>query len=157
LSLNASQKYIRDEILSASPQKLIVLLYGGAIKNLEEAKKHIHDEDPYHYTKHYTKAEAIIAELTGAVKTESNPEVGINLLRLYDYMYQALLDSHAKRDEEKLSSVIEMLRDMRNTWVQAIEKAEDEPVVSDSTPTATASAATNIAPPPKRPSLSFEA
>jgi flagellar protein FliS len=152
LTQAASKQYLRDEILGASPQKLVVLLYDGAIKNLEEAKRHISDEDPYSYTLHYTKAEAIIAELTGAVKPKMNPEVGINLLRLYDYMYQALLESHSKRDGEQLSQVISMLREMRATWASAIEKAQDEPELALTT------GETETAPqPPRRPSLSFEA
>lgn len=130
----------------------MVLLYDGAIRNLEEAKRHSADDDPYLYTQHYTKAEAIIAELTGAVKPQMNPEVGVNLLRLYDYMYQSLLESHAKRNVEKLEQVITMLRDLRSTWVDAIEKAKDEPEL------VLATGETESAPqPPRRPSLSFEA
>lgn len=152
MSQAASKKYLRDEILGASPQKLIVLLYDGAIKNLEEAKRHSSDEDPYSYTQHYIKAEAIIAELTGAVKPNMNPEVGVNLLRLYDFMYQSLLESHTKRDEAQLSQVITMLRELRATWVDAIEKAQEEPELT------LASGEAQAAPqPPRRVSLSFEA
>ena len=152
MSQAASKKYLRDEILGASPQKLIVLLYDGAIKNLEEAKRHISDEDPYQYTQHFTKAEAIIAELTGAVKPNVSPEIGINLLRLYDFMYQSLLQSHAKRNEVQLEQVITMLRELRTTWVEAIEKAKEEPELT------LASGEVEAPPqPPRRPSLSFEA
>jgi len=122
----AQAKYIRDEIQSASPQKIIVMLYDRAVKSLEEAKKHTQSEDPFAFTANLTKAEQIIAELMGALKPEVAPELVLNLTRLYEFMYSHLVKAHDEKSEEKIEQVLSLLRDLRQTWVDAIEKAKDE-------------------------------
>ena len=69
------QQYIRDEIQNASPQKLIVMLYDKAIKCLEEAKRHTEKQDQFQFSSNIAKAEQIIAELMGALKSDIAPEL----------------------------------------------------------------------------------
>jgi flagellar protein FliS len=122
----AQKNYIRDEIQNASPQKLIVMLYDKAIKSLEEAKKNIQNENQFYFADNIIKAEKIIAELMGALKAEVAPELVLNLTRLYEFMYQHLVKAHDEKSEEKIEQVLTLMRDLRQTWVDAIEKAKDE-------------------------------
>jgi flagellar secretion chaperone FliS len=145
----ASKQYLRDEILTASPEKLILMLYDGAIKRLQEALRRIEEKDPFEFTQNITKAEAILAELTGAIKQDHNPEVSINLLRLYDFCYQELIDSLRTKKAANIENVIKILKDLRETWIQAIPKAAEEAPFIPKTETKPL--------PTKRPSLSFEA
>lgn len=145
---NAKKQYLRDEILGASPQKLILLLYDGAIRNVEEAKRRIEDENPYDFTVAVTKAEAIVAELMGALKKEKNAQITINMVRLYEYLYKRLVEAHQSKDPAIFQEVSEHLSGLRETWSEAIEKAEEAPAPQDAPPVAISN---------ERPSLSFEA
>jgi len=122
----AQAKYIRDEIQSASPQKIIVMLYDRSIKSLEDAKKTTQSQDPFEFTANITKVEQILAELMGALKPDIAPELVLNLTRLYEFMYSHLVKAHDEKSEEKIEQVLTLLRDLRQTWVDAIEKAKDE-------------------------------
>lgn len=134
----AQNNYIRDQINSASPQKLIVMLYDKAIKCLEESKKHVDSKDQHDFASNIIRAEQIIAELMGALKAEVAPELVLNLTKLYEFMYQHLVKAHDEKSEEKIEQVLTLLRDLRDTWVDAIEKAKtEEPVQAEQTPTET--------------------
>lgn len=129
------QNYLRDEIQNASPQKLIVMLYDKAIKSLEEARKNIDNKNQFYFSDNLVKAEQIIAELMGALKAEVAPELVLNLTRLYEFMYQHLVKAHDEKSEEKISQVLTLMRDLRQTWVDAIEKAKDEePFIAETQP-----------------------
>lgn len=149
---NQHQKYLRDEIQNASPQKLIILLYDGAIKALEDSKSLIEDKDPFQFTQKITKAQSIIAELIGALKVDLFPELVINLSKLYEYMYQQLVKANLEKSSEKIDQVIELMRGLRESWSTAIEKAEEEGFSLESK---TKEDKENTS--PKKPSLSFQA
>ena len=127
------------------------MLYDGAIKNVNEATRRMGDKDPYEFTQNITKTEAIIAELAGAIKQDKNPEVGMNLLNLYDFCYQELISALKNKDRQHLDNVLKLLKDLRDTWAEAIEKVADDPQFQQTEERAAAPA------PAKRPSLSFEA
>lgn len=120
------QNYLRDEVQNASPQKIIIMLYDKAIKSMEEAKKNIDNPNQFYFSDNLIKAEQIIAELMGALKAEVAPELVLNLTRLYEFMYQHLVKAHDEKSEEKIEQVLSLMRDLRQTWVDAIEKAKDE-------------------------------
>ena len=124
---NQHKQYIRDEIKSATPQKLILLLYDGAIKNLEDSKLYIEKEDQFDFTQSIAKAEQIIAELIGALKSNTAPELVANLSRLYEFMYQNLVNAHLERSVEKIDQVISLMRGLRESWAEAVEKMEQDP------------------------------
>ena len=65
--------YIKDQIQSATPQKLVVMLYDKAIRCLEDAKKEIENKDQFPFSSNIVRAEQIIAELMGALKADIAP------------------------------------------------------------------------------------
>ena len=127
------------------------MLYDGAIKNVNEAGRRINDKDPYEFTQNITKTEAILAELAGAIKPDINHEVSVNLLKLYDFCYQELISALKEKQQQHLDNVLNILRDLRETWAQAFEKVAADPNFS------LPQERVSVAAPQKRPSLSFEA
>ncbi|MBF0198605.1 MAG: flagellar protein FliS, partial [Planctomycetes bacterium] len=67
------------------------------------------------------------AELLSGLKSSVAPELVANMSRLYEYMYHTLVQAHLEKDENKINQVIELLRPLRETWVQAMEKVEEDP------------------------------
>ena len=150
----AHRSYMRDQILNASPEKIIVLLYDGAIKSLDESRQHIQDADPFRFTELVINAQQIISELIGALKVDIYPELVINLSRLYEFMYQHLVRAQLEKNEEKINQVIHLLKGLRDSWKEAIDKAKDEAAASAG---ATQAAPAPVAKPAPKPSLSFQA
>nr|HMQ23841.1 flagellar protein FliS [Planctomycetota bacterium] len=70
---NAAETYRRNQILSASPEKLIVLLYDGALQQLGRAKNALHSGGKSQSAEigiALGKAMAIVGELRGSLDIE---------------------------------------------------------------------------------------
>ena len=60
------------------------------------------------------------------------------MTKLYEFMYQHLVKAHDEKSEEKIEQVLTLLRDLRSTWVDAIEKAKtEEPIIGEDKPVET--------------------
>ncbi len=148
------KQYIHDQILNASPGKLIILLYGGAIKSLEKCKQQVDSKDPHDFSLNLTKAESIICELMGALKKEVFPELVENLARLYDFMFRQLVEAHKDKDIKKIDHVIVLLKGLKESWVEAVENAAEEEPVENSEGEMVKAEVPKIKP---KPALSFQA
>ena len=56
------------------------------------------------------------------LNTEKGGEMAQNLMRLYDYMYQQLVEGNIKKDAKIIHAVLAMLEDLKSTWEEALMK-----------------------------------
>ena len=119
------KQYLREQILGASPGKLLLLMYDGAIKALDESLLHAEDQDPHDFTNLVIKAQNIISELMGSLKVDIYPELVGNLARLYEFMHQHLVKASLEKDVKKIEQVNALLRNLRASWKEALAKIDD--------------------------------
>lgn len=122
----ANQHYQRMQVESASPEKLLLLLYDGAIKKLNQAESALIDEDFVTYHTQVTKVQRIISELLNSLDCDQGGDVAVNLVRLYDYMLRQLSIGMIRRQGDLLSEVRLLLEDLRGGWQEAIQQIYDE-------------------------------
>jgi flagellar protein FliS len=133
--------YRETGIKTASQGKLIVMLYDGAIKQLNSALRKIEENgkvktaDIEGFSKHIAKAQDIITELMLSLDMEKGGEVAKNLMTLYTYFNRELLDAAISMDKTKLQFIAEMLNSLHEAWAAA------------------AANTAAIPPPPARPAL----
>lgn len=122
--------YQIKEIETASPEQLLLILYDGAIRFLNHAKQGFAEDDFEVYNNLLIRTQRIIRELMATLDMTIAPEVAENLYRLYDYLHYRLVQANIKRDVEMVDEVLGHLRDLRQTWAQAIQiaKQENQPV-----------------------------
>ncbi|MFW5962092.1 MAG: flagellar export chaperone FliS [bacterium] len=117
---NPHKKYKQMQYDTASPAKLIQMLYEGAIKHISIAQKAIEEKKTEITHSHILKAQAIIAELMSSLNMEAGKEVAQNLFSLYEYMYEQLIQANIKKDKEKLIKIQKMLSELLETWKKAV-------------------------------------
>lgn len=110
--------YLATEVLSATPNKLISMLYAGAIKAIKMAQMAAENDDLAKVHVNLVKAQDIIMELRYAVNEEVAPELGQQLIALYEFMYQTLVDANVNKTTAQLTDVINLLTELANTWQQ---------------------------------------
>jgi flagellar protein FliS len=103
---------------SSSPLELVVMLYDGAIRFLQEARDAHDRKDMWGRARATSKALAIVAELHNTLNIEDGASVAADLDRLYDYVMGRLLDVTMKRDASALEEVQRLLGTVRDGWVQ---------------------------------------
>lgn len=121
MSVNADayNQYKKSTVETVSPEKLLIMLYNGAIKNINNAKKAINEKDINRAHAEIMRAEEIIVELMSTL----NMDVGISakLFALYEYFYYQLTQANAKKDIALLEEVESFLLELRETWLEAIK------------------------------------
>jgi flagellar protein FliS len=112
-------------IASASPHKLIVMLYDGALVALLSAKANIAAKNIAAKGSAISKAITIIDNgLRASLDKEAGGEIAANLDALYDYMSRRLLHANLKNDVPAIDEVHGLLADLREAWVAIGEKVD---------------------------------
>ncbi|MBS7261796.1 MAG: flagellar export chaperone FliS [Treponema sp.] len=121
---NAYTAYQRTNINTATRGRLIVLLYEGAVKQLSQAVA-LFEPDGKILAKNIEqfgnclqKAEAIISELEVSLDMEKGGEIAKNLMALYLYFNEELMQANISKDKGKIESVLKMLKDLTESWRQ---------------------------------------
>jgi flagellar protein FliS len=110
-------------VAAASPHKLIVMLYDGALVALLSAKTNIAAGDIAAKGAAISKAITIIDNgLRASLDKTAGGEIAANLDALYDYMSRRLLHANLKNDVAILDEVHGLLSDLRGAWVAIGEK-----------------------------------
>ena len=126
LNAQAYDQYKRTSIETVAPEKLLLMLYDGALKNIHNAKKAITQNDVNVAHNEIMKAEEIVLELMCTLNMEY--EVSQSLYLLYDFLYNQLVQANAGKDVELLSRVEQFLVELKQTWQEAIQILKAAPV-----------------------------
>ncbi len=111
-----SQAYKKAAVSTVDQRKLIIMLYDGAIKFLTIATDKMEKGDAYEAHRNLIRGKSIIAELLASLNMEAGGEIARNLQRLYTYMFNELIEANLKRDTQRVSQVIDLLKDLRVGW-----------------------------------------
>ncbi|MEO0475156.1 MAG: flagellar export chaperone FliS [Planctomycetota bacterium] len=119
--------YLRNQVLSAKPEELRLMLFDGSIRFLSVARKGLVAKDfDVSYT-NISKAQKIVLELSNSLNRDVMPEVTEKLSALYTYIYRLLVDASTTRETQPLDEAVNLLKYERETWALLIEKANEAP------------------------------
>ena len=117
--------YKETSVKTASQGTLILMLYDEGIKRIEAAIKLLDVEKmpPESIEKinaNIIKAQEIVTELMASLNTEKGGQIANNLMAIYSYFYQQLLQSNIKKDISLLKEILNMMKDLRLAWQEAV-------------------------------------
>jgi len=123
---NASSTYKETTIKTAGQGQLIVMLYDEAVKQLTKAVELIKldvsgKKDPgriEQINKAVMKTEEILTELMVSLDFEQGGEISKNLFSLYRWFNRELLEANISKDIERITTVRNMLSELKITWSQ---------------------------------------
>jgi flagellar protein FliS len=116
---NAAQTYRRNAILTASPSKLIQMLYEGAITNLERTRRelgHPASKRSAVAGEALGKAYGIIGELRAALDFEVGGDIARNLDVLYEFSLDQLTTANTSREPAPVDSTLRVMRTLKEGW-----------------------------------------
>lgn len=114
----ALNSYQREAILSASPARLLTMLYDRLLLDLSRAQDAQESQDWQTAHVMLVHAQDIIAELAGSLNTGMWDGAG-NLLGIYNYAGTALMYANIHRNVKLTRECIELLEPLRQTWHEA--------------------------------------
>jgi flagellar protein FliS len=116
-------RYVEDEILSADPTKLVVILYRAAIEAIAGARINVQKGEIRERSQRITKAFEIIHELLHSLNHAEGGDISRNLAELYGYMQTRLTEANATQSEPPLAEVESLLQTLLEAWSEAARTA----------------------------------
>jgi flagellar protein FliS len=118
------ESYRKVATQTATPGQLVLMLYDGAIRFLEQALTGFNYKDPLLFNQtinnNILRAQAIIHEMNATLNMEAGGEVSINFRRLYDYLYRRLTVANRTKQKEPIEETISRLRVLRDSWAEML-------------------------------------
>ena len=111
--------YLQSKVMTASPEELVLMLYDGAIRFMNQAVVHLEASNKPSAHESSIRAQAIVAELMGGLNMDM--EISKNLMSLYDYLQYVMVGANIDKDVDKSRHAIELLRELRETWQEAMK------------------------------------
>ena len=124
---HAAQAYARigleTGVAAASPQRLIVMLYDGAIAALADARGHMVEGRTALKGRAIGKAISIVDEgLKAALDVGQGGAIARQLMELYDYIGHRLLLANLRDDVSLLDEASRLLGELRAAWQTLVER-----------------------------------
>ena len=113
---NGYQSYYDEDLLEASPLKLVQVLYRGALDSIASARRYLRLGDIRARSRAINKAMAIVTVLARSLNTEQGGELGRNLARLYGYVERLLIQANSEQREQPLEEAERLLFTLADAW-----------------------------------------
>src|SRR3989442_8282923 len=123
-----SDKYKEIAVQTSSPTKLVVLLYEGAIRFLQQSISAIESNDLDTKRQAVDRAVAVIQHLQSTLDMNRGGEVAAEIDRLYTYIHSKILEGSTKLQTIALEEAIKLLTVLLSGWEEAARKEEQHAV-----------------------------
>ena len=120
----AAEAYKRQQVMTATPETLTLMLYNGCLRFMTEGREAIEKKDYEQANTSLQKAQNIISEFRITLKMEY--DIAKQLLPLYNYVYDRLVEANLKSDVTKIDEARDIITELRDAWAQAMKKARQE-------------------------------
>jgi flagellar protein FliS len=130
MSTNAYKKYQKTQVTTASREKILLMLYEGAIRFTKLAQQHMKEKNIAEKGKYISKATAILSELMSTLDFKAGGKLAADLENLYVFMIDKLIEANITNDLEHLKVVENLLMTLYTAWKDVIENPRADGVPS---------------------------
>ncbi len=121
---NPYAAYANNSINTAPKEELTLMLYEGAIKFMNKCIISTEKKDFVAANEANKRVQDIIREFQSTLNYDY--EISNQFNALYDYMYRRLIEGNIKKDVEILNEVLDLLREFRDMWKEAMYIAKTQ-------------------------------
>jgi flagellar protein FliS len=114
-------QYQNNQVATAKPEQILILLYDGAIRFVYRAATAIAEKNVEQKNININKTVAILSELSATLDHNIGGQIAADLAALYDFMIRELTAVNLTNDQNRLENVRTILTDLRDTWAQAVK------------------------------------
>ncbi len=145
-AFDPNNPYLRQQVLTATPEKLRLLLLEGCERFLRDGRDAMaHKQWEGVYT-NLSSAKDIILELINTMRHEVAPELCAQVSSVLTFAYNHVTDASFEKDIAKLDSCINIMAYERETWTMLMDRATEDRAANPHVP-----AAVPVSPSPNTP------
>jgi flagellar protein FliS len=120
----ATKTYQEANFFTATPVKLVMMCYDGAIGSLKLAREFYVKKEYEAKAKALQKAIDIMHELNASLDVKKGGAIACNLRSLYLFMIHRLTEGDLKKDIRAFDDVIQILEELESAWKAITVPAE---------------------------------
>ena len=113
---NAAATYRAQEVMTASPARLVAMLFDRAIASLNDAIEAIQEGDIERRWNANRRAIEIVAHLAMTLDMEKGGQIAQNLDQLYRFVLSLLPQVDLRNDAKPAEDAIRILEPLRTSW-----------------------------------------
>jgi flagellar protein FliS len=121
---NPWQAYRQVATQTATPGQLVLQLFDGILRFLEQARQGFAYDDPKEFNEainnNIQRAQAIIRELDSALNMTDGGEFAATMRRLYDYFDRLLQESNMTKTIAGVDEVVRHVTGLRDSWKEML-------------------------------------
>jgi len=110
--------YKQQSIMTAPPERLVVMLYDGAIRFFFQAAAALREGARVTAIERLGRGEAIVDHLLGTLDMERGGKIAQHLEGIYVFCKRLLMEARASDDADKVDLVRGYLAELRESWAQ---------------------------------------
>lgn len=125
-----TQNYLRNKVMTATPEQLQMMLFDGVVRFCEQARPALAAKQ---YEKSFdliAKAQKIVIELQSSLKHDIDRDLCGKLAAIYVYVYKQLVQASVKHDMGALDEAIKRLKFQRETWEMLLNQISQSKAAS---------------------------
>ena len=122
MTTTTDNPYLRDAVMTATPEQLQLMLYDGAIRFCLQARDAIALKDYETSYEKLTRAQHIIQEMQNGLRYDVNRTLCERVSSIYSFLHRKLVDANVHRDPKDIDDALTVLRVERDTWQILVDK-----------------------------------
>lgn len=124
---NGAQAYRKNATLSASPVQLVIMLYDGALRFMEEGKRAMVAKDYETQNTKLQKAQKIVIELTSSLDFARGGDISKNLFNLYMFVIDEMVAGNIEDNPSRIDNAMKTMSDLREGWIDVERQVKENP------------------------------
>lgn len=127
---NPYKAYQRTQVTTAKPEKILLMLYEGAIKFCKLSIIKLREKNIAEKGKYISKTLAIISELMNTLDHEVGGQLAADLENLYMFMMDKLIEGNMNNSIEDLEAVERLLTTLFEGWKDVVNNPRPDGIPS---------------------------
>ena len=121
--INAARQYQRQAIMTASKEKLVVMLYDGALRFMDRGLHAFESGNTTAIGEALSKAFAVVGELRSTIDHGRGGTIALDLERLYGFIQDRIVLANRDRQTEPLVAAREVMATLKEGWDAIVRTA----------------------------------
>jgi flagellar protein FliS len=133
-----AKSYKAQSVQTASPGKLVLMLFDGCLRFTLAAKKAFDEEE---FTKknedinnNLIRAQNIVTELQSSLDMSVPGDLPGTLFRLYDFVMHKLQQANLKKEKQPIAEAEKIINELRDAWAEMLAQNPETDTPNDQQP-----------------------
>jgi flagellar protein FliS len=123
---SAREQYLTTQVMTATPQKLQLMLIEAAIRSARHAQEQWQARQHEQACESLIHAQEIVGQLLAALDAEADANLVKRVAAVYLFVFRSLMEANYHRDQKKLDDALRILEIERETWRKVAQPAGDQ-------------------------------